>query len=157
MACFSHRCRIKVLRTEKCARCLLHIPLSHSHEDPDAIGTDHPSSSSLQDHGQVWERSDLFFKWSLNETFLEIIRWLLEKLNEKKTIPIPKTFCRTSGTRSQNSNIFCSRSSDGYPAQIPVQIITVYWFAVTPYFCCIMYPILLGWMAGRSFSCLCIF
>lgn len=78
LAYFSHRRKIKVLRTEKCTKCLLHIPLSRSHEDPDVIGTDHPSSSSLQDHDLVWESSDLFFKWSLNKTFLEIIQWLLE-------------------------------------------------------------------------------
>lgn len=104
VAYFSHRCKIKVLRTEKCTECLLRIPLSRSHEDPDVIGTDRPSSSSLQDHGLVWECSDLFFKWSLNKTFLEIIQWLLELGKGEKNIP--KTFCRTFGTRSQNSSIF---------------------------------------------------
>lgn len=71
VAYFSHRRKIKVLRTEKRTKCLLRIPLSHSHEDPDVIGTDCPSSS-LQDQNLVWECSDLFFKGSPNKIFLEI-------------------------------------------------------------------------------------
>ena len=89
VAYFSHRHKIKVLRTEKCTEC---IPLPCSHEDPDVIGTDHPSSRSLQDHDLVWKCSDLFFKWSLNETFLEIIQSLLEQVNRKKSHPHPQNF-----------------------------------------------------------------
>jgi len=62
VAYFSHRCKIKVLRTEKHSKCLFRVPLSRSHEDPDVTGTDRASSSSLQDHDLVWECSDLFFK-----------------------------------------------------------------------------------------------
>lgn len=92
VAYFSHKRKIKVLRTEKWTKCFLCIPLSSSHEDPDVIGTDRPSSSSLQDHDLVWECSYLFFKLSLNETFLEIVQGLLEQVKGEKSQPHPQNF-----------------------------------------------------------------
>lgn len=53
VAYFSHRPMIKVLRTEKCTKCLFCTPLSSSHANPDVIVTDGPSSGCLQDHNLV--------------------------------------------------------------------------------------------------------
>lgn len=74
----------------------------------------------------------------------------------KKPSPSSKIFCRAFVTRSQNSNIFCSRrSSDRCPGQITVWIFAFCWFAVTYYSCTILHPIPI-WvskMTGCIFAC----